>query len=437
MPLVLTDKIVYNQRFQVSTDPNAISDSGVSEVENYIKGVSLRNPDWRMLLPPDYDPYDYKKDRLPQLPDDWEWTAKSDGKKVLSDGNKYSGRFTRRYSQFVYKTTKISVPVDWLEKMGNIVASHSEKNAGYSIDFTKDLHSWRAGEFGDGGSCFWQSRASARDVMKKHDCFAIRFYMGNDPVNKVSYERGTARAWVVPNVPEQGMLTVFNGYGFAGDPTRVIVRVLVQHLENTLNMKNAIHYREVRLLNNNSADGNLYINGSRAFIVGEAEVCKKYTEIDLKWKDNVLCQCYECNDSIYEGDDYHEHNGRYYCDDCFHDNFSSCQHCDTYVPQEDINELTVQTADGTDTQYLCDRCYDNVSVTCGHCGDVVHEDDAIYLDGETEYVCEQCYEEETSSCTNCNNLFYTHNLTEHGEDEHGDTIIHCAVCAADLVEEAV
>ena len=36
---------------------------------------------------------------------------------------------------------------------------------------------------------------------------------------------------------------------------------------------------------------------------------------------NVVFHCYDCECSIFEGDDYYEIEGKHYCEDCLNDNF--------------------------------------------------------------------------------------------------------------------
>jgi len=409
--------IEFEKRFHVPTDPNAISDAGIEEVKRYIKQVNLRNPEWLDILPPGYDPYDYQKDRLPVLPDTWEWVMTSQGK-TLIDGKKYAGRFTKRLGAYIFKTSGLSVPEDWLTRLGNIVSSHSEKNAGYFIDFTKNLHSWVAGQFGDGGSCFWAGREAARDIMEKHNVIAIRFYESDEKGS-----RGKARAWIVPDVPEEGLAIVWNGYGFQGDPTRVVARVLAEHTK--LN-----HYRLISAKNSGSETGTVYINGGRAFIVGEAEKAKKYDKYDFEWKEHVFCNCSHCGDPIYQGDDYHEHNGNYYCDDCYDDQFTVCELCDNSVYLDDTYTIEQRSNGHWNEITVCESCFNNRATTCDHCNRDTHINDIHSVDGTSEYYCETCYEDNVADCEVCGTTFPTDQLCYN--DDTDQTM--CEVCLADYEE---
>lgn len=138
-------------------------------------------------------------------------------------------------------------------------------------------------------------------------------------------------------------------------------------------------------------------------------------------------KCESC-DIWYASENMQEHAGEWYCEDCFHDNFSWCEQCEEYFPENGAiviagrrdthvfcspscardhgfercddcgdwhnpdNEGTV-TASGND---ICGECYDRHYFSCEDCGEVYHIEDAVGRDGS--YYCESCDsgEEETS-----------------------------------------
>lgn len=73
----------------------------------------------------------------------------------------------------------------------------------HSFDITQQ--DWDAGDFGDSGSCYWEERAPARELIRDDGGGAIRFYKNG---------KGIARAWIMPK--DDGYI-IFNGYGYTSD----------------------------------------------------------------------------------------------------------------------------------------------------------------------------------------------------------------------------
>jgi hypothetical protein len=302
--------------------------------------------------------------------------------------------------------------------MGNIVSSHSEKNAGYKFDFTDDLRSWKSGEFGDDGSCFWQSRDSARTIMTKHGVCAVRFYQPDTG-------KGVARAWITPDVPEEGMAIVWNGYGFSGDPTRIISRILAEYFSQLG------HYREISLFNNKSGAGTVYINGERGYVIAQEEKSKKFSTFDFGWNEQIRGTCCHCNNPIYDNDPYRVESGSYWCQDCFDDNFSICDICDDYFQDENEHIIEQRMSNGQwNDLHVCEHCLETRSLSCGNCGRHTFENSITFVDGISLHYCSECAEDFIGECDICHISTANENLTEHESTEQ----VLCEVCFADIIE---
>ncbi|NBV29767.1 hypothetical protein EBS02_12295, partial [bacterium] len=96
-------------------------------------------------------------------------------------------------------------------------------------------------------------------------------------------------------------------------------------------------------------------------------------------------RCYNC-DKVVDKDDILNHDGQGYCDDCYSENFSTCDECGDVVHNEDAyySDLT--------HQLYCDHCYSNNFRRCEDCDTEIERSDAIERDGD--YYCEDCAPDE-------------------------------------------
>lgn len=116
----------------------------------------------------------------------------------------------------------------------------------------------------------------------------------------------------------------------------------------------------------------------------------------LDYNGNVIMICKDCADSDYYRtcDDcgrlvhvdytrYIEDSGETVCEDCLHEDYNYCDHCDSWFSGE-----AYETANG-DT--ICENCRDNYYCVCDNCGGLFHEDD-VHWDDDYCY-CDDCYQE--------------------------------------------
>lgn len=94
--------------------------------------------------------------------------------------------------------------------------------------------------------------------------------------------------------------------------------------------------------------------------------------------------CPICNELIEDNQDVIEYDGILYHQDCFDENFTHCDYCNEYHPNEEITWLVNYN------QYICDDCLSEHFYNCERCSKFIHEDD-VYWDGDYGY-CHDCYE---------------------------------------------
>jgi len=111
-----------------------------------------------------------------------------------------------------------------------------------------------------------------------------------------------------------------------------------------------------------------------------------------KTKKTISVKCEECGEEISKSsDNTHEHEGDFYCQDCWDDNFTYCNDCGDPMRRNQGYE----TDPG---DLICEECYGDHYFTCEGCGGIFHEDDY-----GSEGLCRSCCKErehETSAPDN-------------------------------------
>lgn len=216
----------------------------------------------------------------PVLPDfEWQWCTKS-------------GTLPKRIQRHAFKVGGLKLTAAQMTQIGNVTRAHAPDTETYVFDFTKKFD-WRAGDFGDSESCFWQSNTLSLGVLARNGGLAVRLFQPENP------KCGYARAWMVQQAPRR--LVLFNAYGATG---LVMARALSQHF--------GTYYRWTDM----SVDGShesFWINrGGRAVIVGDYEDIKAVTNVDLTF--DLEPECELCKNRTAR--QYANKKDILYCDEC-------------------------------------------------------------------------------------------------------------------------
>lgn len=325
-------------RYTLTPNQGTITVTGISAVNKFLYEQTLREGEWSLLNP--NTPYT----RLPALPTtfDWEWTTKQ-------------GKLPKRVARF-YHGMGIKFPKQVIEQLGNLAKSHYQEPTPYVFEFVNKFN-WRKGDFGDPHSCYWGSNKAARQVLTDNGAFAVRFYNAE--------QKGIARAWFVKL---ETFAIVFNGYGFPGDATLTIVKILAGFF--------TLPYTRIHLENNGHASGLVYINGGVGYTIGHTDI----TFHDFQWETPYEHECRDCGNGLNEDDVYWGLDNEPYCQDCFYESFEYCSQCGETCWRDNSYYVNDET--------YCPSCYERDCFYCEECG----ED---YLIGEAHefqgrLYCESC-----------------------------------------------
>lgn len=111
----------------------------------------------------------------------------------------------------------------------------------------------------------------------------------------------------------------------------------------------------------------------------------------------------------------------YVCESCLDADFTKCDWCGDYEPNEDIIEI--------DDKSYCDSCVSNHFVECDICGEYEKQRDSTYFDGNN--YCEDCYSERVTVCDDCGVELLKTDVVEHEGNEY------CEDCLAKIKEECL
>ena len=330
----------------------------------------------------------------------WYWMVGGKGE--------YVGAFPKRIAKWLYQEANFKIKPEDLAKVGDLAARYCnrDKVSLYRFDITQNFD-WDSGDFGDSGSCFWTCRSNAKDMLHNAGAYAIRFYD--------SYDRGIARCWIVPY---NDFLVTFNGYGL-GDGALAHSRILANFL--------GIAYKKIDIRNNYVTDGTLWINSGTGYAVGQWKNIAEVTKVDFEIDDLDLIRCTSCNGELDE-DHITDLDGNPICEDCWNENYFSCQRCGDAHSKADAYT-------GSDGYDYCEHCFDALFAKCHNCDDIVCHIDAITTQEKHVFCCD-CAGNECYECEECGE--YTENGITSADD-----LVYCNGCfsnkeeACEICEETV
>ena len=201
------------------------------------------------------------------IPPDWDWRWK------VNNGE-YRGKMPRRLSKLCgCKLHELIVEI-----LHN-VREEMPSPLTHIIDVTFYID-WKDGAFGDAGSCYWNSARSKIIVMNRNGFGAVRKYVtpknvtpGNIDVQTLDKVRGYGRAWLAPDVPEKGMLAIYNSYPpglYVSEFADIFCKALPKMVEEE---KTSFSHWAGQL--RPTGNSNCYINGL-CRVIGPEDKIKKY-----------------------------------------------------------------------------------------------------------------------------------------------------------------
>lgn len=411
---MLRDTIQLNTLFTHVVSQEKVTREGVHAITRYLYSIKLRNisgtirnqayvehygknPDTlygAMIEKPSEAQLEALDDwdRLPDLPDgqypqidryrwEWDWTIQK---------GTFRGTLVKRVQMFYKQVFGINLSDLVLREVGNIAAANRSKPETYYFEFVNEF-AWQAGDFGDSGSCFWQSRTRDKYALLYNQVWAVRFYTDE------TKHQGKARAWVAIDRPDENSMIVFNGYGFHGDATVEIAKILADYYE--------IDTKSVHIQNQGSETGSIFLNNQgRGRIVAHSDAIKAFAAIypksdlhkgdftyDFKFHTDILGRCEHTGVWLRREDWHYQYGGRYYSKAAFDLLFATCAVSEETMLRSEMHELP-------DGRVVTARVWRDMTVPCHWCGDSQLKDSMNWIDGSLMMVCDDCLNNRTALC---------------------------------------
>lgn len=194
--------------------------------------------------------------------------------------------------------------------------------------------------------------------------------------------------------------------------------------------RNALHYNDI--LHSTSYDVSrlkMKEEGKEPYlIIGSSPLCPVCGDhhvdessslvCDYCSEETYICEC--CGDRIRE-DDIHCTDNGVYCEYCFNDNFTWCDHCQEYESND--NGQYVESIG----EWVCDYCLNHYFTRCDQCGEWFNDDDIV--DHDSGSYCESCFDDNFSYCEECEEYFPNKETTYYNNK------ILCLSCYDEIMEE--
>jgi len=250
---------------------------------------------------------------------------------------------------------------------------------------------WYDGNFGKDDSCWWNSFSESRDVFIDDANGIGLLWHRNDQ----DYRNGIGRLWIAPirdriDGRNDDLLFCFNQYGESGGiPIRIerTAQILTELIPNTKTVKGYLR---------NDVNCDIpYINGSGMYIAPIDSSIREDHHVTVEWG-RYMDECYECNNDISEDEINHSDiNGHDYCESCFNDIFTCCNHCG--------EEMYRRNAARVNYDYYCNSCLNRYFTECSNCNEYFYNDEITEQDYNP--YCEDCFQSEFTQCNECNEYY--------------------------------
>ena len=343
-------------------------------------------------------------------------------------GHKLRGKFAKRIAQWC-KLIEADISKEEVEEVAQLAATfNGDADSLFVYDFTQSFD-WHDGDFGDGGSCYWNEYSGTRITLQENGFYAMRAYSPG------SRGYGIGRCWMCQLSPTEYI--IFNAYfknsyireyQRDGHGLKLFARMLASHLGYD-------YIKSIGLCNYGDWDSAFYINDGAGYIISKdksdldyydfemhveqyyCDSCEEYVSCETTevadggyvcdyCLDRYYSMCeecdqyeyYECTHTVYS----HERGNYIICEYCWQNMAKEkCENCEETVPAEQIKN---------NKNGLCDSCDDYAR--CTECGHIDHPEDMEFSRIEDAYVCYDCAEKYYKECEQCGDLVFRSELDQ-------------------------
>jgi hypothetical protein len=90
--------------------------------------------------------------------------------------------------------------------------------------------------------------------------------------------------------------------------------------------------------------------------------------------------CQDCDERLNEDDSFHDEDGNCYCESCYNERFTWCEHCHDTTPRDDM--VNILDWRGRTVDWACSCCVDRGNLDCVEIGSEYYELDSVVFDSD-------------------------------------------------------
>jgi len=226
-----------------------------------------------------------------EIPHDWDWSW-----------NTNNGEFRGKMPRRLRKLCGVELLAQPIENILQKTREDMPSPEMYVIDVTFNID-WRDGAFGDGGSCYWNNNSQRIKYMERYGYGAVRRYRlpsglrADSPdaerrvMETIDSLLGYGRAWIAPDLPEEGALCIYNTYP-SGFYNREFADIFAQLLPKMINEPEKV-FSHCRCSFDIMSGSIMYLNGDGELICEDNKISDwegrhdtKSVRVDLRGVDH-------------------------------------------------------------------------------------------------------------------------------------------------------
>lgn len=245
---------------------------------------------------------------------------------ILRAGRQQKIRFSKAIEYFLRDYYEVKISNEQKMELGNLL--NRSRTSTYTFAFTNNF-TWDAGDYGDSGSCFWQDRANAKDVIRKNNGYAML-------VSNKETGKGVGRAWFFPHHKQYPLIVaMFNGYGLMGG-LEEMSQIVCDYLNTLAGVRLFVTHRKEMTVNGRTSDL-IYINSGNTYVIS------KQSDNSVHFSDRTLdfrlsykwAECSHCQKEVGSDEVISTLDGTLFCENCILDMpYTYVDSLGTYVPNE-------------------------------------------------------------------------------------------------------
>lgn len=131
--------------------------------------------------------------------------------------------------------------------------------------------------------------------------------------------------------------------------------------------------------------------------------------------EGTLICCHECGELIRYDDSHTGSDTHHYCESCFNEIFTICDHCGSVVRRDETIEVHAGMYRGSTTEDWCSVCVEDDAEQCEDCDEYFYRNEMYEVD-DVGYICGSCFDGGDYVCCESCGHYFNRDDCEYDED---------------------